>query len=179
MANYWYVDINSNNLTAEAAGEILKYTGENHLIRSFSYHHGDCVNGKLSGELHMNTRGLPNIVDILEKYGITEDEMEWEDEFDVAWTAIFEQYFTNLPITKEYHSILEKNVDEEVIKLYWDGANRNELEDYFNTCWGSRSFRFEPENGVIVGIKNEFEAETEVESEKKIRVDYQSKFYGW
>ena len=103
----------------------------------------------------MNTRGLPNIISILEKYGITEDEMKWEDEFDVAWTAIFEQYFTNLPITKEYHSILEKNVDEEVIKLYWDGANRNELEDYFNTCWGSRSFRFEPENGVIVGIKEE------------------------
>ena len=155
LANYWYVDINSNNLTAEAASEILKYTGENHLIRSFSYYHGNFVDGKFGGELHMNTRGLPNIVSILEKYGITEDEMKWEDEFEVAWTAIFEQYFTNLPITKEYHSILEKNVDEEVVKLYWDGRNRNELEDYFNTCWGSRNFKFEPENEVIVGIKEE------------------------
>lgn len=153
MANYWYVDINSNNLTAEAASEILKYTGENHLIRSFSYYHGNFVDGKFGGELHMNTRGLPNIISILDKYGITEDELKWEDEFTSAWTAIFEQYFTNLPVTKEYHSILEKNVNEEVIQLDWNGENQNELEDFFKTCWGSRSFRFEIENGVITGIK--------------------------
>ena len=153
MANYWYIDINSNNLTAEAASEILKYTGENHLIRSFSYYHGNFVDGKFGGELHMNTRGLPNIVSILEKYGITEDEMKWVDEFEDAWTAIFEQYFDNLPITKEYHSILEKNVNEEVIQLDWNGENQNELEDFFKTCWGSRNFRFEIENGVITGIK--------------------------
>lgn len=155
MANYWYVDINSNNLTAEAASEILKYTGESHLIRSFNYNHGACVNGKIGGELHMNTRGLPNIVSILEKYGITEDEIKWEDEFESAWTAIFEQYFANLPITKEYHSILEKNVNEKVIQLDWDGKNQNELEDFFKTCWGSRSFRFEPENRIIIGIREE------------------------
>lgn len=155
MANYWYINVKSNNLTVEAASEILKYTGENHLIRSFHYHHGDCVDGKLGGEVHMNTRGLPNIVAILEKYGITEDEMKWEDEFDSAWTAIFEQYFVDLPITKEYHSILEKNVNEKVIELDWDGKNWDELEDYFQTCWGSRSFKFEPENGIIVGIKEE------------------------
>ena len=155
MANYGYVDINSNNLTVEAASEILKYTGENHLIRSFNYNHGNYVNGKLGGELHMNTRGLPNIVSILEKYGITENEMKWEDEFEVAWTAIFEQYFANLPVTREYHSILEKNVNEKVIQLDWDGKNWDELEDYFKTCWGSRSFKFEPENGVIIGIKEE------------------------
>ena len=155
MANYWYINIKSNNLTVEAASEILKYTGENHLIRSFDYIHGNYVDGKLGGELHMNTRGLPNIVSILEKYGITEDEMKWEDEFESAWTAIFEQYFANLPITREYHSILEKNVNEKVIELDWDGKNWDKLEDYFQTCWGSRSFRFEPENGVIVGIKKE------------------------
>ena len=155
MANYWYVDINSNNLTADAASEILKYTGENHLIRSFNYNHGNYVNGKLGGELHMNTRGLPNIVSILEKYGITENEMKWEDEFEVAWTAIFEQYFANLPVTREYHSILEKNVNEKVIQLDWNGENQNELEDFFKTCWGSRSFKFEHENGVIIGIKEE------------------------
>jgi hypothetical protein len=103
----------------------------------------------------MDTRGLPDIITILEKYGITEDELKLEDEFERAWTAIFEQYFANLPITKEYHSILEKNVNEEVIQLNWDGKNQNELEDFFKTCWGSRSFRFEPENGVIVGIKRE------------------------
>lgn len=155
MANYWYVDINSNNLTAEAASEILKYTGENHFIRSFNYQHGNCVNGKVGGEIHMNTRGLPNITSILEKYDITEDEIKWEDEFESAWTAIFEQYFADLPITREYHSILEKNVNENVIELDWDGKNWDELEDYFKTCWGSRSFKFEPENGVIIGIKEE------------------------
>ena len=153
MANYWYIDINSNNLTAEAASEILKYTGENHLIRSFSYEHGNYENRKIGGELHMNTRGLPNIASILEKYGITESEIKWEDEFDSVWTAIFEQYFAALPITKEYHSILEKNVNKEVIQLDWDGENLNDLEDYFKTCWGSRNFKFEPENGVIIGIK--------------------------
>ena len=152
MANYWYVDINSNNLTAEAASEILKYTGENHLIRSFNYNHGNYENGKVGGELHMNTRGLPNIVSILEKYGITEDELKWEDEFESAWTSIFEQYFDNLPITKEYHSILEKNVNEDVVRLAWDGTNLSELEDFFKTCWGSRRFEFDPENEVIVGI---------------------------
>lgn len=155
MANYWYVDINSNNLTAEAASEILKYTGENHLIRSFNYNHGNYVDGKFGGELHMNTRGLPNIISILEKYDITEDEMKWEDEFKVAWTAIFEQYFADLPITREYHSILEKNVNEKVIELDWDGKNWDKLKDYFKTCWGSRNFRFEPENWVIIGIKEE------------------------
>lgn len=103
----------------------------------------------------MNTRGLPNIISILDKYGITEDELKWEDEFTSAWTAIFEQYFDNLPVTKEYHSILKKNVNEEVIQLDWDGKNWNELEDFFNTCWGSRSFKFEPENGVIIGTRKE------------------------
>ena len=81
MANYWYIDINSNNLTAEVASEILKYTGENHFIRYFNYQHGVCMNGKVGGELHMNTRDLPNITSILEKYNITEDEIRLEDEF--------------------------------------------------------------------------------------------------
>ena len=155
MANYWYIDINSNNLTAEAASEILKYTGENHFIRSFNYQHGNCVNGKVGGELHINTRGFPNIANILEKYDITENEIKCEDEFDSAWTAIFEQYFADLPITREYHSILEKNINEKVIELDWDGKNWDELEDYFKTCWGSRSFKFEPENWTIIGIKEE------------------------
>ena len=101
----------------------------------------------------MNTRGLPNIMSVLEKYGITENEIKWEDEFDSAWTSIFEQYFVDLPITKEYHSILEKNINKEVIQLDWDGENQNELEDFFKTCWGSRSFKFKHENRVIIGIK--------------------------
>ena len=52
-------------------------------------------------------------------------------------------------------NIIEKNLNEEVIQLDWDGKNWNELEDYFKTCWGSRNFRFEPEKGVIIGIKKD------------------------
>lgn len=151
MANYYYVDINSSNLTAEVASEILKCTGKNHLICDFTYYNGDYDGGKL----HMYTRGLPNIFSILENYGITEDEVKCEDEFERAWRGIFEQYFVDLPITKKYHSILEKNSKEEVVQLDWDGKNWNELEDYFKTCWGSRNFRFEPEKGVIIGIKKD------------------------
>ena len=96
MANYYYVDINSDNLTAEAASEILKYTGENHLIRSFAYHHGEYI----GGELHMYTRGLPNIISILEKYEITEDEIKWEDEFKRFWNSLPKE---------EYEKICEEN----------------------------------------------------------------------
>ena len=101
------------------------------------------------------TRGCPDITDILTEENFTKEEVKIEDEFESAWTAIFEQYFADLPITREYHSILEKNVNEKVIELDWDGKNWGKLEDYFQTCWGSRSFRFEPENGVIIGIKEE------------------------
>lgn len=153
MSNYYYVDINSDNLTIEAASEILKYAGKNHLVRDFAYHHGEYKDGKIGGELHMYIRGLPSIVSILEKYGITENEIKWEDEFDRAWAEIFEQYFIDLPITKEYHSTLEKNINEEVVQLNWNGENQSKLEEYFKTCWGSRNFRFEPENGIIIGTK--------------------------
>lgn len=155
MANYYYIDIESNNLTADVAAEILTYVGNHHTINNFQYCHGEYVNGKVGGKLYMYIRGISDFSNILKKYNIQDDEIKCEDEFERAWTAIFEQYFVDLPITKEYHSILEKNVNEEVIQLDWDGKNRSELEDYFKTCWGSRSFRFEPENGVIIGVKEE------------------------
>ena len=100
MANYYYVDINSDNLTAEAASEILKYTGKNHLVRNFAYHHGEYNDGKIGGELHMYTRGLPNIISILEKYEITEDEIKWEDEFKRFWNSLPKE---------EYEKICEEN----------------------------------------------------------------------
>ena len=148
--NYYNIEIESEKLTTAVAAELLNKMGEHNLIENFSYHHSREHQG---GRLSSYTRGLPNIVTILEKYDITADEIKWEDEFERAWTAIFKQYFTDLPITRKYHSILEKNVNEKTIQLDWDGKNWNELEDYFKTCWGSRSFRFEPENGVIIGIK--------------------------
>lgn len=155
MANYYHIDIESNNLTADVAAEILTYIGNHHTISDFRYYHGEYVNGKVSGKLYMYIRGISDFSNILKKYNIQDNEIKCEDEFEHAWTAIFEQYFANLPITKEYHSILEKNVNEEVIQLDWDGKNWSELEDYFKTCWGSRNFKFEPENGVIIGIKEE------------------------
>ena len=150
--NNYYIQIKSKNLTAEAAAEMIKFIGENHTIMNSSYYHEfDNTEKKFGGNLFMFIRGCSDISDILEKHQISWDDVKIEDEFEHAWTAIFEQYFTNLPITKEYHSILEKNVNEEVIQLDWDGKNWDELEEYFKTCWGSRNFRFEPENGVIIG----------------------------
>ena len=110
--NYYNIEIKSEKLTAAVAAELLNKMGEHNLIENFSYHHSREHQG---GQLSSYTRGLPNIVSILEKYGITEDEMKWEDEFESAWTAIFEQYFADLPITREYHSILKKNVNEKTI----------------------------------------------------------------
>ena len=146
MANYYYVEINSEKLTAALAAEILAFIGKNGGVHNFNYY---------DGHLDYYTRGLENISEIIRPYNFTDEEVKIEDEFDRAWTAIFEHYFIDLPITKKYHSILEKNLNEEVIQLDWDGKNWNELEDYFKTCWGSRNFRFEPEKGVIIGIKKD------------------------
>lgn len=144
MANYYYVEINSEKLTASLAAEILAFIGENGGVNNFNYY---------DGHLDYYMRGLKNISEIIRPYNFTDEEIKVKDEFEYAWTAIFEKYFVDLPITREYHSILEKNINEEVIKLDWDGENRDELEDYFKTCWGSRSFRFEPENSIIIGVK--------------------------
>ena len=155
MANYYHIDIESNNLTADVAAEILTYIGKHHTISDFRYYHGECINGKVGGKLYMYIRGISDFSNILEKYNIQDDEIKCKNEFEHAWTAIFEQYFADLPITKEYHSTLEKNINEDTIQLDWDGKNWNKLEDYFKTCWGSRNFRFDSENGVIIGIKEE------------------------
>lgn len=154
--NNYYIEIKSKNLTAEAAAEIIKFIGENHMIMNSRYYHEfDDTKKKFGGDLFMFIRGCSDISDILEKYQISWDDVKIEDEFERAWNAIFEQYFLDLPITKEYHSILFKNVNEKVVQLDWDGKNQDELEDFFKNCWGSRSFRFEPENGVIIGTRKE------------------------
>ena len=144
MANYYAITIDSEKMKAKVAAKLLERIGEHNLIRNFTFY---------DGHMFSYTRGCPDIADILTEENFTKEEVKIEDEFERAWTAIFEQYFTNLPITKEYHSILEKNVNEEVIQLDWNGENQSELEDFFKTCWGSRSFKFEPENMVIIGIK--------------------------
>ena len=146
MADYYAITINSDKMTPKVAARLLERIGEHNLIQNFSFY---------DSYMFSYTRGCPDIADILTEENFTKEEVKIEDEFERAWAGIFEQYFIDLPITREYHSILEKNINEDVIRLDWDGANWFELEDYFKTCWGSRSFTFEPENGVITGIKEE------------------------
>lgn len=109
LANYWNIDIKSNNLTAEAAGDILKYMGEHHLIRYFSYSHGEYANGKIGGELHSDTRGLPNIAHILKKYGIAEDEVKWEDEFDRFWNSLPPEEFERICNEAKAKTVVAEN----------------------------------------------------------------------
>ena len=143
MANYYAITINSDKMTPKVAARLLERIGEHNLIQNFSFY---------DGYMFSYTRGCPDIADILTEENFTKEEVKIEDEFERFWTGLFEKYFADLPITKGYHSILEKSVNEEVVRLDWDGDNQSELEDFFQTCWGSRSFRFEPENEVIIGV---------------------------
>lgn len=114
MANYYYVEINSEKLTAALAAEILAFIGKNGGVNSFNYY---------DGHLEYYTRGLKNISEIIRPYNFTDEEVIVEDEFE----------------------------------RFWNSFPPEELEQ----------------------ICNEAQAETEAESKKEIRVNYQSKFYGW
>ena len=161
MANYWYVDINSNNLTAEAASEILKYTGENHLIRNFSYNHGNYVDGKFGGELHMNTRGLPNIISILEKYGITEEEMKWEDEFDAVYNHMNDKPvvflselldLSNIENDYAFGSIQKSETNWELILIHSPKLGYTEIHyDDYKMC-RVKSFSY-GEEGLLIDLE--------------------------
>ena len=74
MANYYYGSIKSNKLTQEAAIEIFDVMATNR-IRSFVFYEG--------GKIDFNTRGYPEKLDEkLESLGITDNEIEVEDEFE-------------------------------------------------------------------------------------------------
>jgi hypothetical protein len=82
MANYYHIDIESNNLTADVAAEILTYIRNHHSISDFRYYRGKCVNGKIGGKLYMYIRGISDFSNILKKYNIQDDEIKCEDEFE-------------------------------------------------------------------------------------------------
>ena len=67
MANYYYVTIKSDKMTQDIAAKIFDKAAKNHRIRYFDYD---------ENHLKFNTRGLPDIGDILESYGFKDEEVE-------------------------------------------------------------------------------------------------------
>ena len=80
MANYYYIKIESEKLTQDAVAEIFNYLAENCRVRWFDFSEG--------GLIKYNTRGLTDISKILEKYGITNEEIEIEDEFERFYNSL-------------------------------------------------------------------------------------------
>lgn len=83
MANYYYVKINNEKLTQEAAAEIFDILSKNCYVRYFNYGDG--------GHISYNTRGLIDIRSVLEKYYVDEEEMEIEDEFERFYASLTQE----------------------------------------------------------------------------------------
>ena len=81
MANYYYVTIKSEKINQDIANEILQEIVKSNYIRYFSFH---------DGYLHFNSRGLPDITELLTCYGFNdkEDKIEIEDEFENAYRTM-------------------------------------------------------------------------------------------
>ena len=79
MANYYYVKIKNENINQELAAKILAQFATSCRVRHFSFCEG-CIS--------YNTRGLIDISDILEEYGINEAEIEIIDEFELVENGI-------------------------------------------------------------------------------------------
>ena len=89
MANYYYVTIKSDKMTQEVANKIFQRLSTLNLIRHFSF---------VEGHLTYNTRGLTDIVDILEEYGFTDKDIEVKDEFELAYEQNDTQIKTNITL---------------------------------------------------------------------------------
>lgn len=79
MANYYYVTIKSDKMTQEVANEIFQEMVHKNKIRNFNF---------IEGYLHYNTRGLTDITSILNNYGLTDKDIEVEDEFQIAQKSL-------------------------------------------------------------------------------------------
>lgn len=101
MANKYYVKIDSPKMTQKVASEILQKIATKNLIYSFTYIEG--------GYLKYNTRGFPDIIDILEKNGFTDKEIEVEDEFERFYNSLtpeeLDQIMENAEKSKEEENI--------------------------------------------------------------------------
>ena len=111
MANYYYVEIKSEKIDSKAAVEIFNHIMRHQRVRWFDFSEG--------GIIKYNSRGLEDISEILEKYGITEEEVKVEDEFERFYKNIdkvvppnmtLEQFFyiTNIENTYIFASMEEK-----------------------------------------------------------------------
>lgn len=78
MANYYYVNIESEKMTQDVANEIFQTIVPKQRIRWFKFS---------EGHLYYNSRGLVDIAPILNAYGFNdkEDKIEVEDEFEYAY----------------------------------------------------------------------------------------------
>lgn len=79
MANYYYVRIENENVNQELAAKILTRFATSCQVRHFSFCEG-CIS--------YNTRNLIDIRDIIEEYGIDEEEVDVIDEFELAEKGI-------------------------------------------------------------------------------------------
>ena len=75
MANYYYVKIENENVNQELAAKILTRLATSCKVRHFSF---------CEGRINYNTRGLIDICDIIEEYGIDGEEIDIIDEFELV-----------------------------------------------------------------------------------------------
>ena len=78
MANYYYINIESEKMTQDVANEIFQTIVSKQQIRWFEFK---------EGRLNYNARGLEDISEILAAYGFNDDEdkIEIKDEFNYAY----------------------------------------------------------------------------------------------
>jgi hypothetical protein len=78
MANYYYINIESEKMTQNVANEIFQTIAPKQQVRWFEFK---------EGRLNYNTRGLEEISEILAAYGFNDDEdkIEIKDEFNYAY----------------------------------------------------------------------------------------------
>ena len=65
MANYYYIDIESEKMTQDVANEIFQTIVPKQKVRWFNFN---------EGHLNYNTRGLVEINEILNAYGFNDQE---------------------------------------------------------------------------------------------------------
>lgn len=89
MANYYYVTIESEKMNQDIANEILQEIVKSNYIRHFSFH---------DGYLHFNSRGLPDITELLACYDFNdeEDKIEIEDEFERFYNHLSDEEYKEL-----------------------------------------------------------------------------------
>lgn len=83
MANYYYINIESEKMTQNVANEIFQTIVPKQRVRCFSFS---------EGHLNYNTRGFIDVTEVLEAYGFNdkEDKIEIKDEFELVYETLGE-----------------------------------------------------------------------------------------